>query len=163
RLLAANRDNGTVTVIDIESRKALREIPVGEHPEGVAWIGDGPLALVTVYEEDKLAFIDADKGSVLASIKVENEPYGVVTTRDGVVTRGDGKRAYGSHDYPGKVSEIDIENRKVLRSFKSGNWTRGIAIDNEEKTLYVTNFYTAQLHAVSIAEGKIVDTWTGHA
>src|SRR5260221_13304332 len=76
RLLAANRDNGPVTVIDIETRKALREIAVGEHPECVAWIGNGPLALVTVYEEDKLAFIDADKGSALATIKVENEPYG---------------------------------------------------------------------------------------
>ena len=156
RIVAANRDNGTVTVIDVASRKALCEIPVGEHPEGVAWIGDGPIALVTVFEEDKLVFIDADKASVLASIKVENEPYGVVTTKDG-------KRAYVTHDYPGKVSEIDVEGRKVLRSFKSGDWSRGIAIDKEEKTLYVSNFYTAQMHAVSIADGKLIDTWTGHA
>lgn len=156
RLLAANRDNGTVTVIDIATRTALREIKVGEHPEGVAWIGNGPLALVTIYEEDKLAFIDADKGAVLASIKVENEPYGVVTTKDG-------KRAYVTHDYPGKVSEIDVEGRKVLRTIKSGDWSRGIAIANDEKTIYVSDFYTARLHAVSLAEGKVVDTWTGHA
>lgn len=155
RLLAANRDNGTVTVIDIELRKVIREIPVGEHPEGVAWIGNGPAALVTVYEEDKVAFIDADKGTVVASLKVENEPYGIVTTKDG-------KRAYVSHDYPGKVSEIDVEGRKVLRTVKSGDWTRGIAIDNAEKTLYVSDFYTAKLHAVSIADGKVVDTWAGH-
>lgn len=155
RLLAANRDNGTVTVIDIETRKPLREITVGEHPEGVAWIGNGPLALVTVYEEDKLAFIDAEKGNVLTSLKVDNEPYGIVTTKDG-------KRAYVSHDYPGMVSEIDVGGKKVLRTMKTGNWTRGIAIDGEEKTLYVTDFYTASLHAVNIKEGKVIDSWIGH-
>ncbi|HJT77323.1 MAG TPA: hypothetical protein VJ739_09005, partial [Gemmataceae bacterium] len=32
RLLAANRDNGTVTVVDTAARKALREVAVGEEP-----------------------------------------------------------------------------------------------------------------------------------
>ena len=34
RLLVANTDNGTVTVVDTAARKALREIKVGEKPEG---------------------------------------------------------------------------------------------------------------------------------
>jgi YVTN family beta-propeller protein len=154
-LLAANRDNDSVTVIDIAARKALREIPVGHHPEGVAWIGNGPTALVTLHGDDQVVFIDAEAGKVAERLKVENEPYGIVTTKDG-------KRAYVSHDYPGKVSEIDVEGRKVLRSFKTGDWTRGIAIDNEEKTLYVTDFYAAKLHALNIPDGKIIDTWAGH-
>src|SRR5580658_5635562 len=45
-LLVANRDNGSVTVVDIASRKPVKQIAVGEHPEGVSWIGNGPLALV---------------------------------------------------------------------------------------------------------------------
>ena len=44
QLLVANSDGGTVTVVDLEARKALREVPVGDHPEGVAWVGPGPLA-----------------------------------------------------------------------------------------------------------------------
>ncbi len=43
-LLAANRDNGTVTVVDTEKRQVLREIKVGAKPEGVSWIGAGPRA-----------------------------------------------------------------------------------------------------------------------
>jgi len=154
-LLVANRDNNTVTVVDIATRKALREIAVGEHPEGVTWIGNGPTALVTVYEDDRLAFIDTQTGKVIEKIKVENEPYGVVTTPDGAL-------AYVSHDYPGMVSEIDVAKRKVLRTIKAGQWSRGIAIDNERKMLYVTDFYAAKLHAVSIADGKVVDSWEGH-
>ena len=49
RLLVTNPDNGTVTVVDLVTRKALREIPVGEKPEGVTWIGKGPVAAATVY------------------------------------------------------------------------------------------------------------------
>ena len=48
RLLVVNSDNGSVTVVDTAERKALREIIVGDKPEGAAWIGDGPLAAVTV-------------------------------------------------------------------------------------------------------------------
>ena len=47
-LLVANPDNGTVTVIDAVKLVKLREIAVGDKPEGVTWIGDGPLAAAAV-------------------------------------------------------------------------------------------------------------------
>jgi len=37
-LLAANADNSSVTVVDTAAGKALREIKVGDKPEGVTWI-----------------------------------------------------------------------------------------------------------------------------
>jgi len=154
-LIAANRDNDSVTIVTLGNRKVVHEIPVGHHPEGVSWVGNGPLALVTLHGDDKIVFIDTVAGRVIEKLKVENEPYGIVVTRDGT-------KAYVSHDYPGMVSEIDIAARKVLRTIKSGNWSRGIAIDPAEKMLYVSDFYTARLHALDIAAGKLVDTWPGH-
>ncbi len=80
RLLVANPDNDTVTVVDTAKKTKLQEIKVGEQPEGVAWIGNGPLAVVTVYREDLLVFFDADTGKARWSTnsKVPAEPYGVV-------------------------------------------------------------------------------------
>jgi YVTN family beta-propeller protein len=153
-LLAANSDNNSITVIDIRERKALREIPVGLQPEGVAWIGNGPLALVTLYRDDQLVWIDTSTGKIVERLKVDNEPYGVVATRDN-------KRAYVTHDYPGKVSEIDIDARKVLRTILVAEWCRGLAISPDEKSLYVTNFYDSTLYKVDVASGKVVDTWKG--
>src|SRR5580692_2090751 len=75
-LLAANRDNGTVTVVDTQTRKVLREIKVGEKPEGVSWIGDGPRAVVTVYEDSALVFFDAVTGTITKKLPVSAEPYG---------------------------------------------------------------------------------------
>src|SRR5688572_130852 len=63
-LLATNSDNGTVTVVDLKARKAVREIAVGDKPEGVTWIGNGPLAAVTVYHDDLLVFFNTQTGEV---------------------------------------------------------------------------------------------------
>lgn len=152
RLLVANADNGSVTVIDVATKKKLHEIAVGDKPEGVTWIGNGPLAAVAVYREDRVLFVDAADGKVVHKLPVPHEPYGIVSTRDG-------SRAYVTHEYPGSVTEIDLGARKVLREIKVGNMVRGLALSPDEKRLYVTEFYTADLHGVDLAAGKVVDTW----
>jgi YVTN family beta-propeller protein len=156
RLLVANSDNGTVTLVDTATNKALREIAVGDKPEGVTWIGQGPLAAVTVYREDRVVFVDTARGEVVARLPVPNEPYGIVATKDGT-------RAYVTHEYPGTVSEIDLAGRKVLRQMKAGSMVRGLALSPDEKRLYVTEFYTGALHALDRGTGAVVDTWEGHA
>ena len=153
-LAVANTDSGTVSVVDLKARKKLAEYPCGDHPEGVAWAGNSGVFLATVYGDDRVLFYDAAKGHVF-SLPVDDEPYGIVTTKDG-------KFAYVSHDYPGTVSEIDIVARKVTRTFTAGPNARGLAISADEKTLYVTEFLSAKLHAIDIASGKLTDTWAGY-
>src|SRR5581483_7900730 len=97
-LLAVNTDNGTVTVIDTAARAALREVVIGDQPEGVTWIGAGPLAAVTLFRQDRVALLDTAAGRVVATIPVPADPYGVVATADG-------RRLWVSHDHPGCVSE----------------------------------------------------------
>jgi YVTN family beta-propeller protein len=155
RLLVANPDNGTVTVVDVATRKKRTEIAVGEKPEGVTWIGAGPLAAVTVYRDAKVVFVDAEAGKVIDSLSVPAEPYGVVATRDG-------SRLYVTHEYPGVVSEIDMPARKVLREMKAGSMVRGLCLSPDEKRLYVTEFYTSRLVALERESGKVVDAWPGH-
>ncbi len=156
RLLVANADNGSVTVIDAKTNKVLREIAVGDKPEGIAWIGYGPLAAVTVYNEDIIAFVDTESGKVVEKLRVADEPYGIIITKDG-------SRAYVTHEYPGTVSEIDLGKRKVLREMKAGEMVRGLALSPDEKRLYVTEFYTGMLIALDRETGEIVDRWKGQS
>jgi YVTN family beta-propeller protein len=156
RLLAANADNGTVTVVDTAARKALREVPVGDKVEGVTWLGKGPLAAAAVYRENRVVFFDADTGRVVCRLAVAAEPYGIVANRAGT-------RAWVTHEYPGLVSELDPAAGKVLRKLKAGAYVRGLAISPDEKRLYVTEYYTGVLRALDLASGKVVDTWPGHS
>ena len=82
-LIVANPDNGTVSVVDAAQRKKLHEIKVGDKPEGVTWIGAGPLAAVTIYNADRVVFLDAREGRVVKTLPVADEPYGIVSKRDG--------------------------------------------------------------------------------
>jgi YVTN family beta-propeller protein len=155
-LLVANPDNGSVTVVDTAARKALHEIKVGEKPEGVTWVGAGPIAAVAVYREDRVVFLDARAGGVVASLDVADEPYGIVASKDG-------RRAWVTHEYPGTVSEIDLAERKVVRQLPAGSFVRGLCLSPDETRLYVTEFYTGILHAVDLKSGKVVDSWKGHS
>ena len=155
-LLAANNDNDSVSVVDTVARKVLREIKVGRKPEGVTWIGRGPLAAATLYNDNAVILFDAQSGKKVQTIPVAHEPYGIVADREG-------RRAWVTHEYPGIVSEIDLKARKVARTFKVGAFTRGIALAPDEKRIYVTEFYTGILRAVDLASGKVVDSWKGHS
>jgi YVTN family beta-propeller protein len=154
-LLTASPDNDTVTLIDIAARKKLREIQVGRKPESVAWIGSGPLALVSLYEESALALIDAQTGKVIDRIPVGAEPYGLVVDRAG-------ERAWATLEYPGEIVQVDIRGRKVTGRVKAGSFLRGLALSPDEQRLYTTEFYTCVLHAVELkADGgmRVADTW----
>ena len=119
RLLVANTDTGSVSVIDVKARQKLHEVAVGDHPEGVAWAGN--VALATVYGDDAVQFVETATGKIVHTLAVADEPYGIVTTRDG-------KFAYVTHDNPGTVSEIDVASRKVTRTVAVGHGCRGLAI-----------------------------------
>jgi YVTN family beta-propeller protein len=156
RLLVTNSDNGTVTVVDAAAGKALREIHVGEKPESVTWIGNGPLAAVTVYRADQVVFFDTQDGHVIKKLAVTAEPYGIVANKDG-------SRAWVTHEYPGLVSELDLQAHTVTRTFPVGAFVRGLALSPDESRLYVTEYYTGILHAVDLKTGSVVDSWKGHA
>ena len=154
QLLVANTDNGTVTVIDVAQRRKVREIAVGSQPEGVSWIGGGPLALVTLYEEDTLALVDTASGSVLTRRRVPADPYGVVTNAAGT-------RAWVSHDTPGVVTEWSLPELELVRTLAVAPFTRGLAVDQAEARLFATGYYTGTLHALDLKSGRVVDTWPG--
>jgi YVTN family beta-propeller protein len=154
-LLVANTDSGTVSLVDLATRQLLAEIPVGEKPEGVTWIGTGPLAAATVNWTDEVVFIDTAQRQVIDRIKVANEPYGIVSSKDG-------RKLWVTHDYWGTVSEIDTSTRKVIREIPVVRFIRGVAISPDEKRLYVTGYYNADLYVIDLSTGQICDHFPGH-
>ncbi|MCS7015543.1 MAG: c-type cytochrome [Gemmatales bacterium] len=154
-LLVANTDSGTVSLVDLSTRQLVAEMPVGEKPESVTWIGNGPLAAVTVYWTDEVVFLDTEQRKVVERIKVSNEPYGIVASREG-------RRLWLTHDYWGTVSEIDVPTRKVVREIPVARFIRGIALSPDETRLYITGYYNADLYVLDIASGKLIDHVPGH-
>lgn len=156
RLASANRDNGTISIVDLAGRSVLREVPVGHHPESVAFLGDSATVAVSVYGDDVVKLVNADSGEILETVEVPDEPYGVAATADG-------KRIYISCEYPGQVLEYDVERKQIARTFAAGSMLRGIALSEPQNRLYVTEYLTASVIAISLETGDVVDRWPGTA
>jgi YVTN family beta-propeller protein len=153
-LATANRDNGTVSIVELTGGKVVHEVAVGKKPEGVTFLGASHTLAATAYADDQVVIVDADSGTILKTIPVFDEPYGVVATRDGL-------KAYVSLEYPGQVVEIDVTRGTVTRTFAAGPFLRGIALTPDESRILVTEYYTGAVVALDPASGKIVDRWQG--
>ncbi len=150
----ANRDSGTVTIVDRATHAKRAEIAVGKHPEGVSFVGSSHTLAVAVYDEDRVILLDADSGAITQRIDVLDEPYGVVSSKDG-------RRLFVTLDYPGQVALIDPAAGKVMRTIEAGDFARGIAIAPDGSRLYVTQYYTGAVLAIDLASGQIADQWPG--
>ena len=155
-LVAANTDNGSISLVDLEARALVAEVPVGKGAEGVCYLGDAPRVAVTLWHEDRVAVVDLDAKAVVRRIDVPDEPYGVVASADG-------RRIYVTHAYPGLVTEIDPDSGAVLRRFEVGDTPKGLALSPDGSRLLVTHYYTAWLSAIDLATGRVVDRWKGPA
>lgn len=150
----AHTDAGIIAAIDPVSMGPLWEAAVGSRPESCTFLGKGKDLAVTVYDEDLVLVLDGSTGSIKHRIPVQDEPYGIVSNKHG-------SRVYVTHEYPGKVSEIDPVEGKVVRVLDAGSHPRGIALHPDEKRLFVCEFLSATMHAIDLGQGKVVDTWKG--
>ena len=151
-LAVANRDNGSVTVVDLASRKAVREVAVGEHPESVLFVADGDSVVVSLHGADEIVFFERESGQVTDRLPVFDEPYGLCT---------DGASVYATLETPGELLEIDVSTRKIARTVKVGPMLRGIAFSARDDRIYLTEYLTGTVHALDRKTLSRVDTWPG--
>jgi YVTN family beta-propeller protein len=153
RAYTANIPAGTVTVIDLQAGRKLRDIPVGGQPEGIdlarggreLWVGDLQNARVQAF--DTSSFVR------LAEVKTGPTPIRVLTSPDGrwIVTSN-----YGG----GSVTVINAAARKAVREIQvSGSAdARQVTIlfSADGRRLYVAETGTSQVAEVDFASGNVL-------
>jgi YVTN family beta-propeller protein len=125
-LWVANAENSTVTRFNPPSYGPAAEVSVGRHPSGVA-VGGG-VAWVADTGDDAVSRIDPTGNSVTA-ITVGRAPVGIAFGAGSVWVANSGD---------GTVSRIDPATRKVVAIIRVGNSPRGIVVDADAGTVWVT-------------------------
>ncbi len=120
----------------------------------MSFLGSTHNLAVAVHDEDAVLFLNADEGQELGRTSVFDEPYGVVSTRDG-------SRVYVTLSFPGQVLEIDTTTHQTLRQWEAGKFTKGLAIAPDESRLYISEYYTGVIRSFDRATGKAVEEWVG--
>lgn len=154
RLACTNRDSGTVSIVSWPELRLLKEIQIGLHPEGVAWIGNSSQLACCVYGDDKVVIVDADSGEVTRTIPVFDEPYGIVSSSDG-------QHLFVTLEYPGKVLRISTESGAIDADWNVGSMLRGLALSADGKSLFATEYLTSKLIEVSAEDGSVKRSWDG--
>ncbi len=107
RAFVGNIGSGSVTVIDLDAGKKIKDIETGAGAEGLAVTPDGNEVWVGNRGADTLTVIDAKSLEILEQVPCAGVPIRVVST-------GDGKRILVSCARTGEIASFDREQRKEL-------------------------------------------------
>lgn len=122
-----------VSVIDIESRKLVRRIPVSGIPRGMAATADGKYLYVCIYSTGNVDKID------LATFKiVKNLPFGRGAARHIVLDEVHGL-GYVSDMATGKVSSFTLADDKIQKRVWAGYNLNTLAISGDGRFLFVSS------------------------
>ncbi len=138
-VVAANTDNGTVTVVDATTFEVKREIEVFDDPVAMALTPGGDLWVL--HKEDyAVAIVDLDQFRAVDFFRLPyaSQPSGIV-----VSSQGD---AFVTLSALGEVARVDGTTHQVVARRSLAPSLRGITIAGDEQDLWVTRFVSQEDH-----------------
>lgn len=124
RLFVSLRDEDAVAVVDLASRRKTGSVPVGDGPIQIFMTPDGRSLYVANEGTPKtpattVSVIDTGSLRVIRTISAGRGPHGLVATSDG-------SRVFVSNRFEDTVSEINVMDQTVARTFRVGDEPTGI-------------------------------------
>lgn len=147
-------DGRTITVIDLESKKAVGTLDLGRptRPHCAMFGPKNGLLYVTAELTKSIDVIDPKTRAIVGSI-----PTGEPETHMLAIS-SDGKRGYTSNVGAGTVSVLDLENKKVLKVIPVAKVAQRIAISPDDRWVFTADQGTPRLAVISTGTNK-VDRW----
>jgi len=119
-LWLANAPQGTISIIDVKTRKILENIPSNKAVNRIKFTPDGKYVLVPDMQGQELLVIEA------ASRK-EYKRIALPGNSEGVVIAPDGLRAYTTLNSRDGVAVIDLKTMSFVAEVKTGKGPDGLA------------------------------------
>jgi len=167
RLVVANDENDSVSLVDLRLRTVKTEIPLrpgggvagGEFPFWIVMAGESR-AYVSSQRDREVDEIDLDAGRVLRRIRVGGQPVKMTINRAET-------RLFVANSNSDSVSVVDVLSGAVLSELRTGAPTgvlgptspllganpNDVALSPDERTLYVTNGGTSTLAVFALSDG----------
>lgn len=103
----ANQGSDSITVIDVETRYVMGEIPAGDRPVGVVLSVDLGSLFVAELGSDTVRWMDSSSLETLDILPVPDRPHGLAVTPDG-------SRLLVTHLLSGEVTVIALDSFEIL-------------------------------------------------
>lgn len=144
-------DGRVITVIDLESRKAIDTLDLGRptRPHCAVFGPKNGLLYVTAELTNSIDVINPSTHRIVGSIPTgQSESHMLAISSDG-------RRGYTANVGAGTVSAIDLENKRVLTVIPVSKVTQRIAISIDDRWVFTADQTTPRLAVISTATNKI--------
>jgi YVTN family beta-propeller protein len=144
----ANVGPGTVSVLDLETRKTIAVIPISRETQRISISPDDSMVFTADQTKPQLAVIDTSANKVKTWIPLPAEGYGTASTRDGrwllVAVPG-----------ANKVAVVDLGILKVVRTIDVPSAPQEILIRPDNQVAYVSCNVSHKVAAIDLSDWKV--------
>lgn len=134
-------NDGSISVIDLNSLKEVKNIKVGLHPGAMAFSPGKDRLYVACANSDIISVIDTKTDAVIDEISVRMEkdlPFG--SAPNALAISKDGKQLFVANGTDNAVCVIDLANKNAIAGFIPTGWYPGaLLLDKKNDFLYVAN------------------------
>jgi len=147
-VLVSNWCSYDLTVLSLETQKVVKTIPIGAYPRGI-----------TISKDSQFAYVAQMGGSVVHKITLgtwEKETLNVGSNPRALVLSPDDQILYVTLNAAGKVIAYDLNEKRVVKSVKTGSAARSLDIAEDGSALYVVNYKSNTLVKVNTNNFKVI-------
>lgn len=136
----SNWTAGSVSVVDLRTRRAIRTLNVGHHPEGLVELPGARALLVVVNGQDEIAEVDLDTGEVRRRIAVAPRPgLPPGSSPTAAALHPDGERLFVCLAGDDALATVSLREGRVVGLTPVGWYPVDIALAPDGRTVYVAN------------------------
>jgi YVTN family beta-propeller protein len=132
RIYTSNAHAGTVSVIDVASRKVLAVIPVSEYAQRISLSVDERLAFTADQTKPQLAVIDTATNRLKTWVPLAAVAYGTAATKDG-------RWLLAALPSANRIAVIDLSSMKVARTVEVATDPQEILVRPDNEVAYVSS------------------------
>ena len=140
RLYAVTKEDNSLYVIDLQSRKVVSQHQLGGEGYTCILSPDHKTLYASCWGCDKIVVFDTDSQKITGSIAVGDNPNDLCITTSG-------RYLFAANANDNNVSVIDLKEMKVIETLNtalypdapSGSTTNSVALSTDEKRLYIAN------------------------
>ena len=140
-----------VSVINTVSQQVVKEIPVGEFPEGVTVDPKRKKVYVTNFNSNSVSVIDQATGVVDITIPVGEKPLGIVADPVGGLV-------YVANVGGNSISVINPNNYEYKLTIPDVQTPYGLCLEPQSSTLFASNYNTGEVTLINLSNNTVTSS-----
>lgn len=159
RVYVTNIGSGSLTILDLQQQRILKNIPTGAGAEGLTIVQDGREIWVTNRASDTISIIDSETLQVIDTLKSSSFPIRAEASHNGRYVAVSNARS-------GTVTVFDADSRKKLHTLPTTKTTGpengvpiGLTFSNDDSRLFVANSEANRIAVISTDTWEILKTF----